>query len=218
MDPVTRKKSLILKLKKELENRGTVSSIIKDNEDYFIAFQTNGLIHLQHTPEKEIKYEIKTVGIHCGVFCLHKDNEQDIIWIGTDGQGVYLYTRDQFSIRSVTFEHLQYSIQKPVRALYLDESQNLWIGTKDDGILLMENYQPEGEMNKGSIQHLTISNSELISNSVYAFEKSRRNILWIGGDGPGLNYYSYREIKFKKYPPGRVWMYRVPCTSIVFVR
>ena len=29
--------------------------------------------------------------IHSGIFCLMKDKYQDIVWIGTDGQGVYMY-------------------------------------------------------------------------------------------------------------------------------
>lgn len=198
MEATSRKKSLILNLKKEIEQRGIVSSIIKDNEDYLIAFQTNGLLRLQNTPENIIKYQIKEIEIYCGVFCLYKDEKQDIIWIGTDGQGVYMHTRNLFSIRSATFEHLQFSIQKPVRALLLDKENNLWVGTKDDGILLIENYHVGEDINGKKTRHITTSNSSLTNNSIYAFEKSRRNILWIGGDGPGLNYYSYKEKRIKE--------------------
>lgn len=188
----TQKKSLVMNLGKELEERGIVSSIIKDKEDYLVAFQTNGLIRLQNTPENLLKYKVENIDIYCGVFCLYKDKKQDIVWIGTDGQGVYMYTRDLFSIRSVTFEHLQYSIQKPVRALFWDKEQNLWIGTKDDGILLVKDYRVDENIGSKDISHITTFNSSLTNNSVYAFGKSRRNLLWIGGDGPGLNYYSYK--------------------------
>lgn len=200
MDILTQKRSLVANLKKELEERGTVSSIIKDNDDYLIAFQTNGLIRLQNTPESLIKYQIKNIDIYCGVFCLYKDNKQDIIWIGTDGQGVYMYTHDLFSIRSVTFEHLQYPIRKPVRALFLDKEQTLWIGTKDDGILVAKNYLADNNINNKELNHLTTVNSALPNNSIYAFGKSRRNLFWIGSDGPGLNYYSYKTKSVKKMP------------------
>lgn len=198
MEAVSRKKILIMNLKKELEERGIVSSIIKDNDDYLVAFQTNGLIRLQNTPENLIRYEVHNIDIYCGIFCLYKDEKQDIIWIGTDGQGVYMYTHDLFSIRSTTFEHLQFSVQKPVRALFLDHEQNLWIGTKDDGILLAKDYHVEDNINTKTISHITTANSALSNNSIYAFSKSRRNILWIGGDGPGLNYYSYRSKSIRK--------------------
>ena len=197
-DGINGKKSFIANLEKEIEKRGIVSSIIKDHDDYLAAFQTNGLIRLRNTPENELKYRIEPVDIFCGVFSLCKDEKQDILWIGTDGQGVYIYTRDLFSIRATTFEHLQFSIQKPIRALFLDKNRNLWIGTKDDGILLIENYDNGNELNTKRINPVKTTNSALINNSIYAFEQSRRNLLWIGGDGPGLNYYSFRENKIKR--------------------
>lgn len=196
----TGKKSLVINLKKELSERGIVSSILKDNDDYLVAFQTNGLIRIQNTPENAIKYLVKNIEIYCGVFCLLKDEQQDIIWIGTDGQGLYMYTRDVFSIRSVTFENLDFAIRKPVRALFMDKMQNLWVGTKDDGILMIRDYEVEANIQSKQISHITTSNSALNNNSVYAFGKSRRNLLWIGGDGPGLNYYSYKDQTIKKVP------------------
>ena len=200
MNVTSGRKNLILNLKKEIEERGEVSSIIKDNDDYLVAYKTNGLIRIQNTPENSIKYQIKNIEIYCGVFCLLKDEKQDIIWIGTDGQGLYLYTRDLFSIRSLTFENLYFAIKKPVRTLFLDKMQNLWIGTKDDGILLIPDYNTEENYISKKNNHITTFNSSLNNNSIYSFEKSRRNILWIGGDGPGLNYYSYKEKKIKKTP------------------
>ena len=197
-DGINGKKSFIMNLKKEIEKRGIVSSIIKDYDDFLVAFQTNGLIRLRNTPENELKYRVEPIDIFCGIFSLLKDDVQDILWIGTDGQGVYMYTRDLFSIRSTTFDHLQFSIQKPVRALFMDKNRNLWIGTKDDGILMIEDYNNGNELNKKGINHLTTSNSVLTNNSVYAFGKSNRNVIWIGGDGPGLNYYSFRDKKMKR--------------------
>jgi len=196
-DGVSGRKNFIINLKKEIEKRGIVSSIIKDKDDYLVAFQTNGLIRLRNTPEIELKYQIEPVDIFCGVFSLYKDDVQDILWIGTDGQGVYMYTRDSFSIRATTFEHLQFSIQKPVRALFLDKDRNLWIGTKDDGILMIADYNNGNELNMKKIYPVTAENSALVNNSVYAFAKSCRNLFWIGGDGPGLNYYSFRDKKVK---------------------
>ncbi|MDR1381956.1 MAG: helix-turn-helix domain-containing protein [Tannerella sp.] len=197
MDVATRRKNLVLNLKKEVEERGVVSSIVRDNDDYLVAFQTNGVIRIKNTPENTIKYVVENIGIYCGVFCLYKDGEQDIIWIGTDGQGVYMYTRDMFSFRSFTFGELQLSIQKPVRALFSDRRNNLWVGTKDDGILLIRDFAVDDDIRSKDIELLTTSNSLLNNNSIYAFAGSRRNILWIGSDGPGLNYYSYREGKIK---------------------
>lgn len=134
------------------------------------------------------------------MFALYKDELQDVVWIGTDGQGVYMYYRSSFSLRSTTFINLPFRLQKPVRALLLDHRNTLWIGTKDDGILTIHDFRANGSLSDKKIEHHTTSNSGLTNNTVYAFAPSRRNLLWIGGDGPGLCYYSYREQKIKPVP------------------
>jgi signal transduction histidine kinase/ligand-binding sensor domain-containing protein/DNA-binding response OmpR family regulator len=196
----TQKKSFIKNMQYEIQQYGIISTIIRDNDDYFIAFKTNGLIRLKNTPENEIKYQTERIDIYCGVFSLCKDENQDIIWIGTDGQGVYMYSKDLFSFRSTTFTDLPFHIQKPVRALLIDKQNNLWIGTKDDGIVRICDFQINGETPAKKIEHYTTNNSTLINNTIYAFAKSSRNLIWIGSDGPGLNYYSYTEKKIKQVP------------------
>ena len=196
----TREKRFIQSLRREIQENGAVSSIIRDGDDYLVAFKTNGLIRLRRTPEKRTAYQPERIDIYCGVFSLYKDEQQGVIWIGTDGQGVYMYYRSSFSLRSTTFIDLPFRLQKPVRALLLDQLNTLWIGTKDDGILTIHDFQANGKLGNKKIERHTIGNSALTNNTVYAFAKSRRNLLWIGGDGPGLCYYSYREKKIKQAP------------------
>jgi signal transduction histidine kinase/ligand-binding sensor domain-containing protein/DNA-binding response OmpR family regulator len=200
LNVLTQKKNMVKNLRHEMQENGIVSAIISDGDDYLVAFKTNGLIRLRHTPEKELKYRTERIDIYCGVFSLCKDEWQDIIWIGTDGQGVYMYSNDSFSLRSTTFNDLPYRIQKPVRALLLDRCQTLWIGTKDDGILTIRDFRADGDFGAKETEHYTTANSALTNNTVYAFAVSRRNLLWIGGDGPGLNYYSYRDKTIRTMP------------------
>jgi signal transduction histidine kinase/DNA-binding NarL/FixJ family response regulator len=198
----TKEKKLIQNLRHEIQENGVISSIIRDNDDYLIAFKTNGLIRLKRTPEKRTTYQTERIDIYCGVFALYKDELQDIIWIGTDGQGVYMYYRGSFALRSTTFIDLPFHIQKPVRAMLLDQFNTLWIGTKDDGILAIHDFRANGDLNVEKIEHHTVNNSALANNTVYAFAKSKRNLLWIGSYGPGLNYYSYKEKRIKQVPSG----------------
>jgi len=188
---------------KDIKWKGSVSCIIKENDDYIISFLTNGVIRLQATPENSIKYVVVPFGIHCGVFSLLKDKNQDIIWIGTDGQGLIQYSKDAIAFRSVTYNDLPYSISKPIRALFVDKENSLWIGTKDDGILRISDYYRCTNFNTTNTQKISTENSDLTNNSVYAFAKSHRNLLWIGGDGPGLNYYSYRDKRIHNIPASK---------------
>lgn len=188
--------------KKYIENIGHliylkegITSIIKYKEDFFISFQTNGVVKLSYTPDEEKTYTVTDLQIHCGVLCMMKDKQQDIIWIGSDGQGIYRYTEEEYTLNSYLFSHIYPKIQKPVRAIHKDKYNNLWIGTRGDGITMFPSFP---NMEEQPV-HFISSNSPLNENSIYALAPSSRNLLWIGNDG-GLNYYSYEKKQIQKVP------------------
>ena len=133
----------IADLRSQIEVHGEVSSIIKQKNDYYIGFKNSGLIVLKYMSSQKMKYQIQKTEIHSGIFCLMKDKFQDIVWIGTDGQGVYMYYNDTFSITNTLLDTPVYQISNPVRALYYDQEQTLWIGTKGSGILRIKKYTPD---------------------------------------------------------------------------
>ena len=187
----------IADLKAEVETRGEVSSIIKQQNDYYIGFKSSGLIVLKYMSDQKIKYQMQDTEIHSGIFCLMKDKYQDIVWIGTDGQGVYMYFNDTFSITNTLLDTPVYQINNPVRTVYYDEEQTLWIGTKGGGILRIRNYSPETNT-AVSFDRISISNSTLTDNTVYCFAPGSANRLWIGTEN-GLNYYSYQNKQLKAF-------------------
>ena len=187
----------IADLKAEVETRGEVSSIIKQQNDYYIGFKSSGLIVLKYMSDQKIKYQMHDTEIHSGIFCLMKDKYQDIVWIGTDGQGVYMYFNDAFSITNTLLDTPVYQINNPVRTVYYDEEQTLWIGTKGGGILRIRNYSPETNA-AVSFDRISISNSTLTDNTVYCFAPGSANRLWIGTEN-GLNYYSYQNKQLKAF-------------------
>lgn len=189
----------IADLRKEIETHGEVSSIIKQQNDYYIGFKNSGLIVLKYMFDQKIKYQIQSTKIHSGIFCLMKDKFQDIVWIGTDGQGVYMYFNDAFSITNTLLDTPVYQINNPVRALYYDYEQTLWVGTKGGGILRIKNYSPESSGVSESFDHISVSNSTLTNNSVYCFAPSSADKLWIGTES-GINYYSYRNRQIREFP------------------
>ena len=187
----------IADLKAEVETRGEVSSIIKQQNDYYIGFKSSVLIVLKYMSDQKIKYQMQDTEIHSGIFCLMKDKYQDIVWIGTDGQGVYMYFNDAFSITNTLLDTPVYQINNPVRTVYYDEEQTLWIGTKGGGILRIRNYSPETNA-AVSFDRISISNSTLTDNTVYCFAPGSANRLWIGTEN-GLNYYSYQNKQLKAF-------------------
>lgn len=185
-------------MRDELAAMGNVSDIIRDGDDYIVSFNTNGVLRLKTTPQNSIKFTTEHINITCGVMSLLRDARQDIIWIGTDGQGLYQHTRNAVSFRSITFNDLPYNLSKPVRAVYIDHERSLWLGTKGEGLLRIPDYYRRKSFDAAHVQQMTTANSELLDNSVYTFARSSRDLLWIGTDGDGLNYYSYRDRKIHK--------------------
>lgn len=85
-------------------------------------------------PDSKVKYSLQSINVQSGIFCLMKDRFQDIIWVGADGQGLYMYFTDEFSIDNIMLDVPEYRVDNPVRALYQDQDQTLWIGTKEGNI------------------------------------------------------------------------------------
>ncbi|MDD3079920.1 MAG: helix-turn-helix domain-containing protein [Paludibacter sp.] len=191
---VSYKKTYIYNLKDEILKRGKVSAIIRHHDNYFIGFLTNGLLLLEKQEDTYLKKEIE---VNSGIFCLKRDKLQDIVWIGTDGKGVYIFSNTAYSIRSNVLNNLINKIERPVRALFLDNQNTLWIGSKGDGILKVYDYNVNKSIHDCRIEAISTKNSQLSDNIIYAFRKSNRNILWIGSE-EGLNFYSYKTKQIKQ--------------------
>lgn len=130
------------------------------------------------------------------VFCIIGDLHQDIVWVGTDGYGVYMFCRKPDIFSEIIMSDLPQRIMKPVRAICTDREGDLWIGTKGDGIVRISDYDRfggGGQIQEDNIVRYT-RESGLPAMEVFGFCPDTENgILWIGSAGPGLAYYSYEE-------------------------
>ena len=179
-------------LEEEINRYGTVSDIAEFGNGYMISYLYNGVTSLTKIPGSSPEdYRKKHLDIDCGVFSLLRDSRQDIVWIGTDGQGVMMYAYNPTTFSSYTFDRMPYSFSKPVRAFLVDTHGTLWIGTKGEGILRIPGFTNGEKVTAQETGHITTRNSGLTDESVYAFEESRTGVIWIGSEGKGLNYYSY---------------------------
>lgn len=175
----------------KLPNNGRISNILSFNDNLFISFNSGAIIKLDI--QKDSYEEITSSGV--GIYCTIKDKKQDLLWIGTDGQGVQLYHQSHEMFKNITHEYLPIKTQKPIRSIYTDEYDNLWIGTKGDGFLQIKNYN---DINAHPLYNRYTTDNGLSNNSVFCFLRSKfYNVIWIGTEGPGLSFYSYRDNKVK---------------------
>lgn len=180
----------------QIESRGRISSIVRHHDSFFVGFIMDGLLKIEKDGSG---YKTLEMPVNSGIFCIRKDSFQDIVWIGTDGQGVVIYSDPMYSIRSVVLNRYEDDIQRPVRALHIDDDRTLWVGTKGNGILKIYDYDIAASPAECRKETLNVSNSGLGSNAVYCFERSMRPLLWIG-DEEGLSFFSYPDGKVHKVP------------------
>ncbi|MEG2061832.1 MAG: helix-turn-helix domain-containing protein, partial [Alistipes sp.] len=193
-DTSQRRATFLFDLREEIARRGEVSSIIKDNDDYIVGFVMDGAIRLHSILHIENQYVVQEIAVNCGVFSLFKDRNQDIVWIGTDGHGLLWQSNVDVALRSITYDMLPYPLSRPIKSLFVDREQSLWIGTKNDGILRIADYYRCKTFSRQNTTSFTMDNSPIRKNSIYTFAPSRRNRLWLGGDG-GVGYFSYADRK-----------------------
>lgn len=179
---------------------GPVEGIVSFNGDILIAFRENGLVKL----EAALRYEATIVDPNIRIFTLYKDPVQDIVWIGTDGQGTIQYSKNYSLATNVLLERLSGNLTRPVRCMLTDKRGNLWFGTKGDGLVRIEAYQQANTTNslpehtsvyfpgeKKSARNYTRSLSEF---QLFELKESRyMDGFWMGtADAPGLLYYDYQ--------------------------
>lgn len=103
---------------------------------------------------------------------------QNILWAGSDGQGLRALYDDKFNMEKMENSEISQAQNYPVRAFFKDKDGNLFVGTKGNGIYVF----------KGGKRIRTYSTADgLGNNSVYAFTEGLNDDILLGHDGKGLN-------------------------------
>lgn len=184
-----------------IQRYGRMKGIIVFRDDIVLAFQQNGLIKL----DAAARYSESVIDDSFRVFSIYKDPVQDIIWVGTDGQGVFAYSAKKKLANHLMFNQLQNKISRQVRSIYTDTLGNLWFGTKGDGLVKVANYQ-DNMQNRMDFQDVAIYfpegkkllldyNRRLSEFQVFGISPSRyKNGFWLGSaDNPALSFYDYQR-------------------------
>ncbi len=201
---ITRNTKVYIRNVEELIRKyGTIKGIISFYDDIVIAFIQNGLIKL----DAASRYSESVIDHTIRIFSIYKDPVQDIIWIGTDGQGVMVYSKKHSLATHLMFSHLQNKIIRQVRSIYTDDKGNLWFGTKGDGLVRVQKYDEnvDGKFPLHSIsvyfpgvkKNVQDFHREATEYQVFGLIPSRyMEGFWIGSaENPGLSYYDYGRDK-----------------------
>ena len=168
-------------------NTGLIKSVLFI-DSYQLWGTSNGLFRFD--PKTK---QVESVMPNISVLSLCRGTQQ-IVWVGTDMQGVWQLSPSRDSFRSYSAENIPSFGNSAVRTFFEDPSQMLWVGTKGSGIYTV-NQNPNSTKSANN-QHFTTSNG-LLSNSVFTIVKGQESEYWIGTDGRGINYYDIKAKKIK---------------------
>jgi ligand-binding sensor domain-containing protein len=133
---------------------------------------------ISHTFDYNNPYSIG----HNEVSCLCKDNA-GIIWAGTYGLDKFNPIKEKFKLYDyIPNAHENISF-KSIYSIYQDQNDVLWIGSKTDGVHVLDRsnndyYRIKKEENNSNC---------LSSNKVRVIKENPPGVLWIGTDDGGLN-------------------------------
>ncbi|MDE6528921.1 MAG: hypothetical protein K2L78_07735, partial [Muribaculaceae bacterium] len=180
-------KTRIAGLKDEIAAYGNVSGITRMNGDIILAFSGTGLGKV--SGDENGRFELMSNEV--GVFRVIRDRRQPLVWCATDGRGLYkvydIHTRYN-TIRSTQIPFLT----KPIRSFHTDANNNLWIGTKGDGLFFIDNYPMQGHgraIRPEDMRHFGQADG-LPDNQVFSIKESdfHAGRIWIATRGPGISY------------------------------
>lgn len=177
----------ITEIKNFPSSTDNISGIILTKGKCFISFRQEGLYILNKG-----KKTLEHTEIDFGIFSMIKDNRQPIIWIGTDCNGLICYSLEGNTISSLSFDQMPYRLKMPIRSICLDKKRNLWFGTKGDGLYRIKNFKADksGRYLRPEVNRFMQEFTELSHNSIYSIIEGHADMLWIGTEGYGLNWWS----------------------------
>jgi len=119
------------------------------------------------------------------ILCIY-ETDPGILWIGTDGNGVYKLKLTEFPSKSLSSNQLAYPT---VRSIHVTRKGDVLIGTKGGGIDI---FNEKGDHIRG----ISVKNG-LSNNSVLSFHELSDGSIWVGTDGMGIDILSpdYRTIR-----------------------
>lgn len=140
-----------------------------------LAFAASGAF--RYDPQSECFEPFEALA---GISCLSLlRGSQEILWAGTDGQGVVRLYEDGIEFNKIDNRQIFGDKSFPIRSFFEDSHRNLYIATKGSGICTL---RPDGTPGR-----VYDASNGLSNPSVYALAEGYGNDMFIGHDGLGID-------------------------------
>lgn len=128
---LTRMKWYIRNVAELMQRYGRIFNILQAKDNIHISF-----LQGQHFAlDAQHHYAETLVSSDARIFSTYYDDAQDILWMGTDCQGLRIYSSQGSMFSQMVFSEVENKVNRPVRTFITDADGTLWMGTKGDGLL-----------------------------------------------------------------------------------
>jgi signal transduction histidine kinase/ligand-binding sensor domain-containing protein/CheY-like chemotaxis protein len=124
-------------------------------------------------------------------------DENGMIWIGTDHGGINIVNKTDFSVQMVTHDpsNKRSLCDNSITRLYKDYQGFIWVGSFKRGMSYYHQSQYLFDQHKVILENSKVSGYNDIDN----FAEDARGNIWIGTNGGGLLYYDRSNNTFKQF-------------------
>uniref|UniRef100_S0DGC1 Putative sensor histidine-kinase response regulator n=2 Tax=termite gut metagenome TaxID=433724 RepID=S0DGC1_9ZZZZ len=159
-----------------------ISSVAEDDMgNIFVGTLTRGLNRYDRQTDtfRQVPYYDNT---QLFVKTLHM-NEQNILYLGTDGQGLKIYDRERNRVEDHEVNSAPFDFSKgKVHSILQDKDDNFWLGIFQKGVVFI----PGAEKKFDYWGFKSLKNNPIGTNSVMSIFKDHRGVTWVGTDSDGI--------------------------------
>lgn len=180
-----------------LDTYGRIMNIYPANDRIYISFLQGQLFAL----DAQQHYQEVAINSDARIFTTYYDPQQDILWVGTDCQGVMKFSRKRSMFGQLLFSDADNRVNRPVHSMLTTADGSLWMATKGDGLVRVP-----ATADGGYDIRLAYVYYPGFKTPISQYRRDRReyptfkllasryhNGFWIGGDhNPALAFYDTR--------------------------
>lgn len=169
---------------------------IDEDQSVWIGTSGKGLSYINPIKKNYKNYNLSNSNISSNrIMSLRQVDDE--LWIGHQGGGLDILKNGVFSsFNTLTKVKLE---ANTVWCIFKGSDNNVWLGTRDNGLILFDKYK--GEIEK--YNHQKNNHKSLSSNNIRIITEGNNNLLWIGTDDKGLcslNLITKEIIRYDEVP------------------
>ncbi|TXD83663.1 response regulator [Subsaximicrobium wynnwilliamsii] len=176
-----------------LSSNRIVSLLIDDDQDLWIGTQGGGLNIMQTNGETRYYNKNSTVALPTETIWDIFEDSSNATWLATRDHGMIQFDKNKGVLK--TYDTSNGLPSNNVRVIIQGEDQKLWVGTEENGVLLID---PKTETFIDFQKDFNIEDENYVK-KVKSLYYDQEGLLWVGTNGYGLSVFNFKNKTFHNY-------------------